>query len=85
MEDNNLKHIKIHGLRKEAISGFIERIGASNSLLISEFLGFASVRKIEEHIETQIPAGLSTQQELLRSVGHSNSAITQNHYFSLKK
>lgn len=85
MEDNNLKHIKIHGLRKEAISGFIERIGANNSLLISEFLGFASVRKIEEHIETQIPAGLSTQEELLRSVGHSNPAITQNHYFSLKK
>lgn len=85
MEENELKHIKIHGLRKEAISGFIELIGASNSLLISEFLGFASVRKIEEHIDNQIPAGLSTQAELLRSVGHSNSAVTQNHYFSLKK
>lgn len=85
MEENELNHIKIHGLRKEAISGFIELIGASNSLLISEFLGFASVRKIEEHIDNQIPAGLSTQAELLRSVGHSNSAVTQNHYFSLKK
>jgi integrase len=85
MKDIGLSHIKIHGLRKEAISTFIERIGAGNSVLIAEFLGVSSVRTIEEHVESNSIPDLATQEQVLKSVGHSNSAVTKNHYFSFKK
>lgn len=86
MRKAGLKHITAKNLRKESISTFIENIGANNSLLIAEFLGLSSVRKLEETINDQaILTGLNSQSELLKSIGHSNPAITQNHYFSLKK
>lgn len=50
-----------HIFRKESISTFIEMIGGQNSLLIAEFLGIASIRKLEAQIEQQeemvIPPG----------------------------
>lgn len=77
---------KSHGFRKESISNFIEEIGAGNSLLIATFLGLG-VKKVEESIEQEeaINPSLKTQSDILKSVGHTNSAVTQNHYFSLKK
>lgn len=78
---------KSHGFRKESISNFIEEIGAGNSLLIATFLGLASVKKLEETIDKEhiLNPNLSTQADVLKSVGHQNSSVTQNHYFSLKK
>lgn len=77
---------KSHGFRKESISNFIEQIGKGNSLLIATFLGMG-VKKVEEAIEEEdaLNPSLQTQSDVLRSVGHTNSSITQNHYFSLKK
>jgi len=77
---------KSHGFRKESISNFIEEIGAGNSLLIATFLGLG-VKKVEETIEHEqaLNPNLQTQADILKSVGHKNSSVTQNHYFSLKK
>lgn len=77
---------KSHGFRKESISNFIEEIGAGNSLLIATFLGLG-VKKVEETIEHEqaLNPNLQTQSDILKSVGHKNSSVTQNHYFSLKK
>lgn len=86
MKRIGLNHITAKALRKESISMFIENIGGQNSLLIAEFLGLASVRKLEENINNQtVLNGLNSQSEVLKSIGHTNPAITQNHYFSLKK
>lgn len=78
---------KSHGFRKESISNFIEEIGAGNSLLIATFLGLASTKKLEETIEKEqaLNPSLQTQKDVLKSVGHQNSSVTQNHYFSLRK
>lgn len=84
LKDHGFSDITSHKLRKEAISNFVERIGAENSLLIAEILGISSVRKLEENIK-QMPSQVSNQNDLLKNVGHSNADITKRHYFSLKK
>ncbi len=84
LKDHGFSDITSHKLRKEAISHFVERIGAENSLLIAEILGISSVRKLEENIK-QMPSKVLNQSDLLKNVGHSNADITKRHYFSLKK
>lgn len=84
LKDKGFSDITSHKLRKEAISNFVERIGAENSLLIAEILGISSVRKLEENIK-QMPSHVLNQNDLLKNVGHSNADITKRHYFSLKK
>lgn len=84
LKDKGFSDITSHKLRKEAISNFVERIGAENSLLIAEILGISSVRKLEENIK-QMPSQVLNQSDLLKNVGHSNADITKRHYFSLKK
>ncbi len=84
LKDHDFSDITSHKLRKEAISNFVERIGAENSLLIAEILGISSVRKLEENIK-QMPSQVLNQNDLLKNVGHSNADITKRHYFSLKK
>lgn len=74
--------ITCHKLRKEAISTFVEMIGADNSLLISEFLGLRAIRKLEQNIKEMPKKGLLSQQDVLSSVGHSSSNVTRKHYFS---
>lgn len=77
--------ITTHKLRKEAISGFVEKIGADNSLLIAEILGISSIRKLEENIREMPKNSMATQRDVLQSVGHKNSEVTKRHYFSIKK
>lgn len=84
LKDHGFSDITSHKLRKEAISNFVERIGSDNSLLIAEILGIQSVRKLEENIK-QMPETIRNQNDLLKSVGHSNADITKRHYFSMKK
>lgn len=84
MTDRGFGHITTHKLRKEAISNFVEKIGAENSLLIAEILGISSIRKLEENI-AEMPRFMKTQKDVLQSVGHKNSTVTKKHYFSLKK
>ncbi|WP_416820641.1 hypothetical protein [Delftia tsuruhatensis] len=78
-----LKDITAHKLRKNSISEFVEVIGADNSLLISEILGIRDIAGLEREIKTMPTASLSTQTEVLKSVGHTTSAVTKKHYFSL--
>jgi integrase len=87
LENNGLQHIKFNGFRKESISNFISEIGANNSLLIAEFLGIKHIKKLEDtHIkEHKIIEGLSSQDDVLSSVGHKSTRTTGKHYFSLKK
>lgn len=85
LKDKGMQDITSHKLRKEAISNFVEKIGAENSLLIAEILGISSIRKLEENIKQMPSSGLSSQNAVLKSVGHKNSNITKKHYFSLKK
>ncbi len=85
LKDRGMQDITSHKLRKEAISNFVEKIGAENSLLIAEILGISSIRKLEENIKQMPSSGLSSQNAVLKSVGHKNSNITKKHYFSLKK
>lgn len=87
LEERNLKHLKFHTYRKEAISNMIERAGKENSLLIAEILGISNVRRLEEshikqHIEEQTTP---TQAQILKQIGHKNSNTTKKHYFTLKK
>lgn len=85
LKDRGMQDITSHKLRKEAISNFVEKIGAENSLLIAEILGISSIRKLEENIKQMPSPALSTQNSVLKSIGHKNSNITKKHYFSLKK
>ena len=84
LKDHGFSDITSHKLRKEAISNFVERIGAENSLLIAEILGISSVRKLEENIK-KMPSQVLNQSDLLKNIGHTNADITKRHYFSLKK
>lgn len=84
LKDRNFSDITSHKLRKEAISKFVETIGAENSLLIAEILGISSVRKLEENIR-DIPSSINSQKSLLKNVGHSSSEVTKKHYFSLRR
>ncbi|MEQ6437428.1 site-specific integrase [Comamonas sp. w2-DMI] len=78
-----LKDITAHKLRKNSISEFVEVIGADNSLLISEILGIRDIAGLEREIKTMPTSSLNTQTEVLKSVGHTTSAVTKKHYFSL--
>lgn len=78
-----LKDITPHKLRKNSISEFVEVIGSDNSLLISEILGIRDIAGLEREIKTMPTSNLSSQGAVLKSVGHTTSAVTKKHYFSL--
>lgn len=78
-----LRDITTHKLRKNSISEFVEVIGSDNSLLISEVLGIRDIVGLEREIKTMPASSLSSQTEVLKSVGHTTSAVTKRHYFSL--
>jgi integrase len=73
-----------HSFRKDYISRMIEQIGVSNSILLSQLLGFATPRAIERLEATFPEAQALTQQQLLKQIGHKSSRITAEHYFSFK-
>jgi integrase len=84
-EDQNLE-VKQHDFRKDYISRMIEQIGLSNSILLSQLLGFTTPRAIErlKNVYPETTGKLQNQNELLNQIGHSSSRITAEHYFSLK-
>lgn len=84
-EDQNLD-VKQHDFRKDYISRMIEQIGLSNSILLSQLLGFTTPRAIErlKNVYPESTGKLKNQTELLSQIGHSSSRITAEHYFSLK-
>ena len=63
----------------------VEKIGLSNSILASQLLGFSTPRAIEK-LKGVFPENpqISTQEELLKQIGHSSSRLTAEHYFSFK-
>jgi integrase len=77
MKNNNLSHIHFHDFRRESISRFIEQIGSDNSILITEILGFANVKRFEENHITNSSVSISTEEDLLKSIGHSNKQTTK--------
>jgi len=84
-----VKQFKTHGIdqhsfRKDYISRMIELIGASNSILLSQLLGFSTPRAIEKLRDLFPEAPTLTQEQLLKRIGHKNSRITAEHYFSLR-
>jgi len=84
-----VKPFKAHGIdqhsfRKDYISRMIEQIGVSNSILLSQMLGFTTPRAIERLQATFPEAHTLTQQQLLKQIGHKDSRITAEHYFSFK-
>lgn len=73
-----------HSFRKDYISRMIELVGASNSILLSQLLGFSTPRAIER-LQALFPeAPTLTQEQLLKRIGHKSSRITAEHYFSFK-
>lgn len=71
-----------HSLRKEAISNFIDSVGASNSLMVSSFLGIRNVSYFEKRVaEMPMNSPLQSQADVLKSVGHRNSSVTKEHYY----
>ena len=85
MESANL-NIKQHDYRKDYISRMIEQVGISNSILLSQLLGHSTPRAIERMRNTfpERKAQLSDQSEVLKQIGHRNSRITAEHYYSFK-
>lgn len=86
MRKHKLTQIKPHRLRKEFISAFIEKLGRQNSLIIAELLG-QSISTVEKKIDELPPETMEieNQSDVLKAVGHSDSRVTQRHYFSLLK
>jgi integrase len=79
-------NIKQHDFRKDYISRMIEQVGISNSILLSQLLGHTTPRAIERMRNT-FPEGkaqFTDQSEILKQIGHRNSRITAEHYYSMK-
>ena len=79
-----LKHMRFHDLRRESISRLVERVGTKNSILLTEILGMASVRKFHENYLQDIPMPPSTEEAISKLAGHSNLEETKG-YFNIKE
>lgn len=79
-----LNHIRVHDLRREAISRFVESMNNASSVYVGAFLGISSQRKVNEYIEQSREVKLANQEDLLKSIGHSNSSTTADFYYSKK-
>lgn len=82
MKRNNLfPQVKFHDFRKTAISRTLSRAD-DNSLLVANILGFSSVRRFHaNHVSTRLMS-TDTQVGALRTFGHDNPDVTNQHYFS---
>lgn len=85
MERINLSHISFHCFRKESISRFIEKLGGDNSILLTTILGITNIRKFEETYDTKNLNAPETQEQALKSIGHSSPQVTKDFYYSVKK
>lgn len=72
-----LSHIRFHDFRRESISRFIQQLGGGNSILITEILGIANVKKFEENHLPEDEASISTEHGLLKSIGHADKETTK--------
>lgn len=81
------KGFHFHFFRREAISNLVFSIGQATqsngqdfSILISELLGIDNVRTLEKnHINQLPPTQLTTQQEVMKSIGHNNKQTTKRY------
>ncbi|MBV5292422.1 MAG: site-specific integrase [Curvibacter lanceolatus] len=81
------KGFRFHFFRREAISNLVFNIsqatgtsGTDFSILISELLGIDNVRALEKnHISQLPPTEMSTQKEVMQSIGHSNKQTTKRY------
>ncbi|WP_304349402.1 site-specific integrase [Comamonas testosteroni] len=81
------KGFHFHFFRREAISNLVFNIGQATgttgtdfSILISELLGIDNVRTLEKnHIEHLPPTQLTTQKEVMKSIGHNNKQTTKRY------
>ena len=82
-----LDKFRFHFFRREAISNLVFNIGqitgmdgGNFSILISELLGIENVRTLEKnHISELPPSGLASQEQIMKSVGHSNKQTTKRY------
>lgn len=76
----NVKNFRFHDCRREFISRLIETI--SNPMAIAEMTTLSDVNHIEKYYleplraEAAAEKGISTEQELMRSVGHKSRTTT---------
>ncbi|MEW9900901.1 site-specific integrase [Chitinivorax sp. PXF-14] len=81
------KGFRFHFFRREAISNLVFNLGqatgtngADFSILISELLGIDNVRTLEKnHINQLPPTQLTSQQEVMKSIGHNNKQTTKRY------
>lgn len=75
-----LKHMRFHDLRRESISRLVEKAGTENSILLTEILGIASVRKFHETYLKDAPLPLTNEEAIRRSVGHATLEETKGYF-----
>lgn len=80
-EKLGIKHITFHTFRKEAISRFVEQLGAGNAPIIASFLGIRNVRKFEETYASQTPNNLDSFDAIRKNIGHKSKEVTIRHYY----
>lgn len=74
--------INQHSFRKNYVSIMLEQIGISNSIILAQVLGLNSPRSIEK-LKSIVPDKQHiNQQFILNQIGHSNSKITAQHYYT---
>jgi integrase len=78
---NDGRLINFHSFRKLAITNKLIELGKSNTIIASQYLGFASVKKLQAHADGIIEMP-TTQHDLLKNIGHSSPQTTLQHYFS---
>ena len=78
--------LRFHDFRRESIARFVEKAG-NNSLILSEILGYESIRKLEQlHVQPQQLPSIDTQKDLEKHFGHSTPAYTKVYYnLNIKK
>lgn len=73
---------RFHDFRRISITNTIMKMGAKNSIIIAEFLGISSERKLKElHIDTIVKEP-ETQEDLMKQFAHSSTDTTRI-YFTL--
>ncbi|VWC65584.1 phage integrase family protein [Burkholderia lata] len=77
--DNGLAHVHFHDLRRKNISNLIMKLGAENSVFITEFIGMQSVPKLEELHAASVEHAPTNQPSALKNFGHSWAQTTKGY------
>ena len=81
---NSKVKVNFHKMRKEAISAIFENlgsVGANSNALLAKFLGMRHMDNfMTNYVLPNTQPSLSTENEALRSIGHSSPQVTVDHY-----